>query len=443
MTDSQSFWLRHLLRRAGFGYGTKELLAFKKLGYEGTVEKLLYPEQSDHTALDKQIKEQHFDYTDLGDLQRWWLFRMLYSPCPLEEKMTLFWHGHFATSVQKIKNPYLMYLQNLLLRKHAFSSFHQLLYAVSTDPAMIIWLDNQQNRRGKPNENYAREIMELFTLGIGNYSEQDIKEAARAFTGWQTKDNHFVFRPFFHDPGPKTIFGKSGKFTGNDVIAMLVEHPATGPFLAKKLLRYFAQPDPSPVFIQRVSQAYYNSNFSIRAMLKTIFLDAEFLSRSAFHSIVKSPADLVVGTAKLLDIKQLDAATPNMMSRMGQGLFQPPNVKGWDGGTAWIATDKMMERFNFAAKINKERFDEIGLLMPPEELLQKQGLRSAEDIVDYFAELLIENDLPGSARRKLIAYLNGTASSSRSRIDTGGPVTETKLRGLVQLIMTLPTYQLC
>src|SRR5215471_46291 len=184
VTKSEKRGIAHLLRRAGFGATPDELRHYQALGYAGAVEELLNPARIDNSELEENVRLQDFDFTRLDDLKRWWIYRMAFTRRPLEEKMALFWHGHFATSARKVRNTYLMYLQNLLLREHALGDFHRLLLGVSQDPAMILWLDNQQNRRGKPNENYAREVMELFTLGLGNYSEKDIKDAARAFTGW-------------------------------------------------------------------------------------------------------------------------------------------------------------------------------------------------------------------------------------------------------------------
>ncbi|MBX9772169.1 MAG: DUF1800 domain-containing protein, partial [Candidatus Obscuribacterales bacterium] len=175
-------WISHLLRRAGFGATPKELAHYTKLGYAEAVEELLNPQTVDNSELEKLIADQQFDFTQIDDLRRWWLYRMTFTKRPLEEKMTLFWHGHFATGDAKVKNTFSMYGQNLLLRKYALGNFQDLLMGITRDPAMIVYLDNQQNRRGKPNENYAREVMELFTMGIGNYSEKDVKEAARAFT---------------------------------------------------------------------------------------------------------------------------------------------------------------------------------------------------------------------------------------------------------------------
>lgn len=439
---SEAFWVNHLLRRAGFGATPQELKHYASLGYDGTLDELMHPERIDNDQLDVQIKQQDFDYTNIQDLKRWWIYRMTFSKRPLEEKMTLFWHGHFATSERKVKNAYGMYGQNLLLRKHALGNFHQLLYAVSKDPAMIIWLDNQQNRKGKPNENYAREIMELFTLGIGNYTEKDIKEAARAFTGWQTLPSGFFFNQNQHDNGVKTFLGTTGNFNGDDVIAILVKQKPTSRFIARKLVKYFVADEPDEAMVTRVADVYMQSNYNVKQMLRSIFTDPIFLSDKSFHAKIKSPSELVVGTLKTLQLKKLDGGIPDSMARMGQDLFMPPNVKGWDGGPAWIATDTMMERFNFANRISSAKFTEMQKYGASSTLMDKQGLKNAAQLVDYFLKLLVDADVPPATRTRLIAYVSSDIKGNSVHAVPDDATLDAKLRGLVHLIMTLPTFQL-
>lgn len=440
-SNSDVFWINHLLRRAGFGASPQELKYYTRLGYEGTVEELLHPEQVDNSRLEENIKQQDFDYTLIDDLKRWWLYRMAFSRRPLEEKMTLFWHGHFATSNKKVNNAYGMYGQNLLFRKHALGNFHELLYNVSKDPAMIIWLDNQQNKKGKPNENYAREIMELFTLGIGNYSEQDIKEAARAFTGWQTTLNGFVFNPRAHDFGEKTVLGVTGPLNGDDVIAILVKQKATSKFLATKLIKFFVADDPDPAMVERIANVYLTSKYNIRKTVGAIFTDPGFLSQKAFHAKIKSPIELVVGAAKTMQLKHIDGDVTGTLARMGQDLFMPPNVKGWDGGTAWIATDTMMERFNFANRITGAKFAELERFTSASQMVAKEHLDTPTKVVDYFVDLLVDGDVPSTARNKLVQYVSSDINGNPSGMPEG-QLLDAKLRGLIHLIMTLPTYQL-
>jgi uncharacterized protein (DUF1800 family) len=435
-SKSEVFWISHLLRRAGFGCTPQELKRYSSMGYEATLDELLHPEKVDNSRLDEQIKLQDFDFTDINDLKRWWIYKMAFTQRPLEEKMTLFWHGHFATSNRKVANPYGMYGQNMLFRKYALGNFHEMLYNVSKDPAMIIWLDNQQNRKGKPNENYAREIMELFTLGIGNYTEQDIKEAARAFTGWQTLPNGQ------HDDGIKTVLGQSGNLNGDDVIEILVKQRATGKFLATKFVKFFVMDDPDPALVSRVADVYAKSNHNISKMVRALFTDPVFLSEKSFHAKIKSPVELVIGSIKTLQIKKLDGDLPQTMARMGQDLFMPPNVKGWDGGPAWIATDTMMERFNFANRITSAKFIEMSKFSKPSDIVAKQGLHSAGKMVDYFLDILVDGDVPASTREKLVAYVSSDIKGNPVKTVPDEQTLDAKMRGLVHLIMTLPTYQL-
>ncbi len=440
---NESFWISHLIRRAGFGATPGELRRYRAMNYEEVVEELIHPEQLDNSALDDQIKEFDFDYTRLGDLQRWWLYRMAFTKRPLEEKLTLFWHGHFATSNRKVGAPYSMYVQNMLFRNLGLGDFHDLLLAVSRDPAMVIWLDNQQNKKGKPNENYAREIMELFTMGIGNYSEQDIKEAARAFTGWQTGPGGFRFVSKQHDDGRKTFLGHTEVSSGEDVVRILAEHPATAKFMARKLLRFFVMDDPPESMIVRIADSYRANKRDMRVVMRTIFTDKIFRSQRAYHAKIKSPVEVAIGAIKSLQVKHLDDSLPSQIERMGQSLFQPPNVKGWEGGAAWISSDKMMARFNFASSITAPRLKEIESQTPLSKLLYAEGVHNAGDMVDYFINLLVDGDVPSSTRTRLIQYVSKANNGEIMETIPDEKNLELKARGLLHLIMTLPVYHLC
>jgi uncharacterized protein (DUF1800 family) len=439
-SKSETRWISHLLRRAGFGATPDELKYYKDLGFDGSLEELLNPEKVNNDKLEDSLNNQEFDFTDLGDVKRWWINRMVYTKRPLQEKMTLFWHGHFATSNQKVNNPYLMYDQNSLMRKHALGRFGDLLLAMSKDPAMIIWLDNQQNKKGKPNENYAREIMELFTMGIGNYSEQDVKEAARAFTGWQAPRD-FYFNRKQHDSGEKTFLGEKGNFNGEDVVAILAKKPATAKFLSRKLITFFSHDDPDREFVERVADIYLSSDQNMKEVLRTIFSDKSFRSDDVYHGAVKSPVELVVGTVKALQVQKLDGDLPSLLSRMGQNLLEPPNVKGWDGGLMWVATDTMMERFNFAARISTQKFDAFDGYINTAKLAP-QSSNTPKDMVEHFLSILVDGDIPSSARKKLLAYVATDSDGKSVEKITDSKMRDAKMRGLIHLIMTLPTYQL-
>lgn len=439
---NEQFWIEHLMRRAGFGATPDELKHYKSLGYHGTLNELLHPESVDNSQLENTIAQQNFDFLDPTDLKRWWVLRMAFGKRPLEEKMTLFWHGHFATSNRKVRNAYAMYLQNLMLRKYALGNFRDLLLAISQDPAMIVWLDNQQNRKGNPNENYGREIMELFTLGIGNYSEADIKAAARAFTGWHTRHTDFFFNERQHDYGVKTLLGTTGNLNGGDVVSLLAKKPQTGKHLAKKLIKYYAVDEPQVSYVNEVAAVYQTSGGNIRRTVEAVFKHPDFCSEKSYHAKIKSPCELVVGTIKTLQISKLDGDLPSTLSRMGQDLFEPPNVKGWDGGAAWISTDTMMERFNFAARIAQDKFDAMKGYFSPSQMIYRQGLTNAKDVVDYFLDLLVDGDVPESTRQRLIMYVSTSGRSSESKNLSTQDLLDAKLRGLTHLIMSLPTYQL-
>lgn len=441
-THSDGLLIEHLLRRAGFGYSPDELAHYQSMGYKRTLKQCLAPEDVDDSALEEKLQSQNFDFTRIDDLKRWWIYRMTYTKRPLLEKMTLFWHGHFATSNRKVGDSYWMYRQNMTIRELALGNFGDLLLAMSKDPAMIKWLDNQQNRKGKPNENYAREVMELFSVGIGNYTENDIKEAARAFTGWQTKQDGFKFNAGQHDDGPKTFMGRTGNFNGEDIISILAEQDATGRFLALKMCRFFVADEPNEKIVSAVADAYTPEGDNIRAMLKTLFNHPEFRSRAAFHAKIKSPAELVIGSIKSLQVQKLDADLPSIMSRMGQPLFEPASVKGWDGGAAWVSTDTMMERFNFATRITQQKFDAISGYINPGYLAKTQGLKDADETVDYFASLLVDGDIDENTRTVLKQYMGTTSDGKPVDVSADPKTMDEKLRGLVHLIMTLPSYQL-
>jgi uncharacterized protein (DUF1800 family) len=432
----------HLLRRAGFGTTPDELDYYEAKNYDKCVDEIIHPERIDNSKLDELIAAQNFDFTRLEDLKRWWLFRMCFTKRPLEEKLALFWHGHFATSNRKVNNPYAMYLQNLTFRKHGMGNFNDLLLNVSKDPAMIVWLDNQQNRKGNPNENYAREIMELFALGIGNYGEDDIKQAAKAFTGWQTKNSLFYFNAKQHDDSPKTVLGQSGNFNGDDVVQILSKQPAAAKFISGKLVAFFACDQPDPAMVDNLAAVYMKADGNIRAVLKALFLHPDFRGTTAYHAKIKSPAELIVGTIKTLQVQNLDGDLTTSMSRMGQSLFEPPNVKGWDGGRAWISTNTMMERFNFATRITQQKFDAMEGYISPSEMVANQGLTNARGMVDYFLNLLVDGDVPESAKQDLINYVSSDIAGKPIAAIPDDKLLDAKLRGLVHLIMTLPTYQL-
>jgi uncharacterized protein (DUF1800 family) len=292
----------------------------------------------------------------MAELRAWWLYRMRYSRCPLQEKLTLFWHGHFATSMEKVRSTYCMYQQNQTFRTHAAGNVRDLVVAVAQDPAMLIYLDNAQSRAGHPNENFARELMELFTLGEGNYSEDDIQQAARAFTGWTLEGETFAFasRPRMHDDGIKTLFGKTGRLDGRAAIDLVLDQPAAASWITRKLWTFFAYADPNPTLVKALAERLLHHRYELRPWLREVFLSQEFYGARALHTQVKSPVHWLINAARSLEAPLPSGEVCSLMLRgLGQELFAPPNVKGWDGGTTWINANTLFQRYNFAGQLVK------------------------------------------------------------------------------------------
>jgi uncharacterized protein (DUF1800 family) len=356
--DSERARVAHLLRRAGFGASEAELDDYTSLGFGGTLERLLNPEQVDDSAADAELASLALDTADPESRRKieaakfWWFNRMLLTRRPLQEKMTLFWHTHFATANFKVGDALLMLQQNQLFRGNALGNFELLLQQVTRDPATLIWLDNRTNRKGAPNENYAREVMELFTIGIGNYTDADVKQAARAFTGYSLNaDKNFVFQPNQHDGGDKTFLGETKNWDADDVLATLVRHPATARFISTKLFRFFACDTPDASTIDRLANTFASSGFDIRTVLRDLFSGPEFLSPAAYHAQIKQPVDYVAGSLKALGTQNIGPDVTQLLRRMGQDLLNPPDVSGWKGGPSWINATTLFERFNFANRL--------------------------------------------------------------------------------------------
>jgi len=299
------------------------------------------------------------------ELRAWWIGEILSTPSPLTERMTLFWHNHFVSSQQKVKLAELMYRQNVTLRAQALGNFGTMLHGVARDPAMIIYLDSAQNRKGAPNENFARELMELFTLGEGNYGESDVKEAARAFTGWSLdrERGEFVFRRALHDYGSKTVLGRTGNFDGDDVIDILLAQPSTGEFVSRKLWREFVSPDPDPVEVKRIAARFRDSGYDIKTALYALLTSDAFYARENRGTLVKSPIDVVVGTLHQFGMHPGDTIPFAVAAAgMGQALFAPPNVRGWPGQETWINSSRLLARKQFLDRLMRAEGGATGML---------------------------------------------------------------------------------
>lgn len=443
---------RHLLRRAGFGASANELDEYVALGYSGAVDRLLNP-LSLPDDLDVRGASLNADPSKLVDLQRLWLFRMANTKRPLQEKLALFWHGLFATANRKVNSPQLMWRQYQLFLAHGLGSFGELLLSVSQDPAMLIWLDGNANRRAAPNENFGRELLELFTMGIGTYTEDDVKAAARAFTGWFVKgerDNMnklvggtFAFTPQQHDGGSKTFLGETGNWNGDDILRIIVRQPACATFIARRLFAYFVWDQPTDATVRPFADLLMATNFDIRATLRAIFLAPEFHSAAAYRAKVKSPAELVAGTMRLLGVPVPTRETVFGLAKMGQELFNPPNVGGWPSGRGWISTSSLLERFNFTNRLITARGSaKDPTTFDPATPLGGRQYATAAELVDYVLELFVDGDATAEQRVALIDYLERDERGRRVAFTMNARTLDSKVRGLLHLTMSTAQYQL-
>ena len=373
---------RHLLNRTGFSATSDEIKLFASLSRNEAAEKLLKaanpvaitpppewvneappaPKKLQARTREEQQALQKL-YNDRAlELREWWFREMMTTPSPLTEKMTLFWHNHFATSQQKVRFTPFLYQQNIMLRRNAMGNFGTLLREVARDPAMLIYLDGANSRKEQPNENFAREVMELFTLGEGHYTEKDIKEAARAFTGWSVdrETGQFVFRRGIHDYGMKTVFNKSGNFEGDEIIDLLLAKPETAEFITRKLWQEFISPVPDEMAVKRMAVIFKNSGYNITKLIKTMLTSDAFYAPENRAALVKSPVEFVIGTLKTFDIQAPNMRTFVIASALlGQNVFTPPNVKGWPGGDVWINSATLLGRKQLLDRLftNEDRLD--------------------------------------------------------------------------------------
>ena len=427
----------HLLRRAGFGATQSAVAAAAARGLAATVETLLAAGGDAAPLIPLQSEDDYRGKKPLKgirDLQLLWLERLVETAAPLREKMTLFWHNHFATQQSKVQNPLLMARQNDRFRRQGLGNFGDLLLAVSRDPAMLLFLDNNANHKRSPNENYAREIMELFTLGIGNYTETDVQEAARAFTGWHVHDGEFVLNDRDHDHDSKRFLGHSGDLGGEEIVAILAAHPVTARYLSSKLWTWFAYPNPEASVVDDLAAVYEQTGGDIAAVLRTLFLHEAFYSPRALTGQIKSPAEYVVQTLRLLGLKPGLPVVAALRS-MGQELFNPPNVAGWPGGMVWINASTLLARFNFANKLaatvgRPEGDDDIGL----DALLELYNVRRPGDMLDHWLAVLGCQQLSAASREALLEYVGEAPTTVKQLV--------LKHRQTLHALLAAPEYQL-
>jgi uncharacterized protein (DUF1800 family) len=461
----------HLYRRATFGASAAELAAAEKEGFAATLARV-FDGQPGADARDRLLEEQGRAVArrdSAFDLRGWWLYLMLHTLHPLREKMVLFWHNHFATSIAKVRWPMLMHGQNCLFRASALGKFGPFLLAVSKDAAMLEWLDSNSNVKAHPNENYAREVMELFSLGVGHYTETDVREAARAFTGWHTEDNHFDFDAAFHDDGPKTLLGQTGPLNGDDVVQVLLKQPACARFLVRKLYRFFISEadEPSDALVEPLAEQLRKNDYDINAVVRTMLSSRLFFSEAVFQRRVKSPVEFVLGAVRATTEGTVpQQALVKRLEAMGQNLFAPPNVKGWPGGTTWLNSATLVARENFAQDLatgklwgNFARPREFqgmefeftpprppapkggnpeepapAASLDPARLTRAAKASTPEDVVGTLVDVYAPGVVRGEARKRLVAFV--------AEGKPAGAALDRRAREAAHAILSLPEYQL-
>lgn len=476
----------HSLRRMGFGGPPEEIEDLVSRGREAAVDYLINYDLIDNPIED--ILETAFPLIPppnfsgrTGNLSsQWWQARMRLTRRQFEEKMTLFWHNYFATALSKVSNP-LMYLQNVTLRNYALARFDDLVLKVAQDPAMSVWLDGVTNVRGRPNENFARELQELFTMGTRdvvtgepNYDESDVKEIARAFTGWKFKGGEdppprklkkvkFLFNADEHDNGSKTIYGRAANYGGEDVVTIICGRRATARFLVKKFFEFFVYPltesAEDKTTIERFADVYMNTDHSIKAVVRAVFTSDEFFGERARFALVKTPPELIFGSLRMLGVNPTDDAQElkkngisTRLGSMGLAPFNPPSVAGWDLNLAWISSATLLERYNFASGLTSKLHP---IFRPPggaiieytgpattNDLYKKYARPTAEETVGSFLRVLGPLDVDVETFATLKRYLETDDNGSPTQFAPDDPTIDNRVRGLVHLIMCLPAFQL-
>ncbi|HIM63219.1 MAG TPA: DUF1800 domain-containing protein [Dehalococcoidia bacterium] len=471
MISNDTALMAHLLRRAGFGANRNELEEYLAMGYDGAVEALLNPSDPGNMP-DDLIRRYHVEQSELRDLAgsaAYWMYRMISTSCPMEEKTALFWHGLFATGYAKLNQARSLLNQVEMFRRSGLGSFEELLVELSKDPAMIVWLDNNENHGTAINENYGRELLELFSMGIGNYSEDDIKGCARAFTGWTlgnaeymsiraSKDSiwpygriawHFDYREEDHDDGEKTFLGETGNFNGEDIIAIIVKQESTARFVATRLFQFFAADvitEAGEKTIEEMMATYFSSGYEIRDMLRTLFHSDYFKSEEARFARVKGPVEMVVGAIRMAGNYQNPALgiekVSDTMLYMGQGLLQPPTVEGWHEGSEWIDSGALVERVNFAAKeLSDVSSPGVRSIIHRLEAGANQGVLDPADLADGCLDLLGPIEVSEETRSVLVEYAARQGDLDLSGHQPGDEA-EKRVGNMLRLVAATREYQL-
>ena len=424
----------HLYRRAGFGATAEELSVAVRDGLQKTVDRLVNYEVITNDLLESRIAGMHFDLNPVStpsytDMVRWWLIRMIYTARPFEERMTFFWHNHFATSVEKVGLSDLMRAQTDLFRSNAVGNFIPLCIEVAKDRAMQFWLDNWSSDKDHPNENFGRELLELFTLGRGHYSETDVSASARAFTGWTlgftTFPVTYVYDDEKHDHGLKTFLGQTGDWNGDQIVRFACSQFDHGRWMASKLFAYFAYDNPEQEVVDRFARIYMDSGTNLKPMLIAILTSEEMYSPRAIGTRVKSPVEHVAMACHMLQLFDEVPHSYDRLMEQGQLLYSPPDVSGWKGGLTWVTSAALLSRMNFAN-------DAVALFDPI-----RFGIPSAADAaVDVYLQRLGPLQVDGATRQALIDYVapGGVLPRDWALI--------VRLRGLAHMILSIPEWQM-
>jgi uncharacterized protein (DUF1800 family) len=444
----------HLYRRAAFGANTTELEAALQAGPDRAIDTLLHG-QPGQEAFDRETAPlaRSIGQANNGlQATAWWMYRMLYTPHPFREKLTLFWHNHFATSNRKVNNAGYLLGQYELMRRHALGNFRTLLQEMSHDPAMMVWLDTVQSRRQMPNENYARELMELFSLGINNYrrpgmrnyTEQDIREAARAFTGWQIENGHGVFHAAQHDDTEKNVLGQRGRWHADDIVRIVLEQESAPYFIAAKLFRFLVSETvpATPELLEPLASEFRRSGFDFGAMAERVLRSNLFFAPVVYRTRVKAPVEFSLGIIRGLEGRQGTVALAGTLEGLGQRLFYPPSVAGWNGGRAWLNGQTLLFRQNLALALTSTQDDRFGRRTDPATVARRHHRQADTDVVDFFLRLFLQNDVPAATRERLLEYCRQTRGQAVPVYWTSADAEDHRVRSLCHLVLTLPEFQL-
>lgn len=455
----------HLARRAGFGGTPAEIDALVAMGLDAAVTSFVQYDGIDNSALEAQLtalstpvppaQNAVYNLATTNGIQKWFLHRMAFTKRPLEEKMALFWNGVLTSGVAKVGDTILMLNQNKTQRSFAVGRFDDLILAITKDPAMLIWLDNRTNVKGRPNENYARELMELFTLGVDRYTQKDVTEVARALTGWTiakpdgapVSEYAFFFSAGNHDTGSKTILGQTGNWDATDAIRIILDYTdakgsVSGRYVASKLWTYFAYHDPPEWVVAELAGVYVSSNRSIRGMLDHLFRMPEFYEPHTRKALVRSPAEYIVASLRQLEAKTDMGSPAASLTPMGHVIFNPVDAKGWEGDLDWINTGTVFARAAFvnAAVTNRGT---TGTSIDPAALVAGKSLTSARDVVVALADRFGLADVSSSVLATWEKYVDSKSDGSRGYWQNTPAAIDVKVRGLIHLMLTTSDYHLC